>query len=46
MVKHNIDRVTRREREIINAVFALGNSASVEEISSRLDSPRATPRFG
>ena len=39
MVKHKIDRLTRREREIVNAVFALGNSASVEDIRSRLDSP-------
>lgn len=34
-----IDRLTRREREIINAVFALGNNASVEDIRSRLDAP-------
>ena len=34
-----IDRLTRREREIINALFALGNSASVEDIRSRLDAP-------
>ena len=39
MAKYKIDRVTRREREIINALFALGNSASVEEIRSRLDTP-------
>lgn len=39
MAKHNIERLTRREREIINALFALGNSASVEDIRSRLDTP-------
>lgn len=39
MAKHPIDRLTRREREIINALFALGNSASVEDIRSRLDAP-------
>lgn len=39
MAKHNIDRLTRREREIINALFALGNSASVEDIRRRLDTP-------
>jgi predicted transcriptional regulator len=39
MATRKIDRLTRREREIINALFALGNSASVEEIRSRLDTP-------
>jgi predicted transcriptional regulator len=39
MARHKIDRLTRREREIINALFALGNSASVEDIRSRLDTP-------
>ena len=39
MARHPIDRLTRREREIINALFALGNSASVEDIRSRLDAP-------
>ena len=39
MATHKIDRLTRREREIINALFTLGNSASVEEIRSRLDTP-------
>ena len=34
-----IDRLTRREREIVNVLFALGNSASVEDIRSRLDDP-------
>jgi predicted transcriptional regulator len=34
-----IERLTRREREIVNALFALGNSASVEDIRSRLDTP-------
>lgn len=30
------DRLTRREREIMDAVFALGNRASAEDIRSRL----------
>jgi predicted transcriptional regulator len=34
------DRLTRREREIMDAIFALGNRASAEEIRGRLiDSP-------
>ena len=39
MATRKIDRLTRREREIINALFALGNSASVEDIRARLDTP-------
>jgi BlaI family transcriptional regulator, penicillinase repressor len=39
MMTKKIDRLTRREREIINALFALGNSASVEDIRGRLDTP-------
>jgi BlaI family transcriptional regulator, penicillinase repressor len=31
--------LTRREREIMNAVFALGNRASAEEIRERLMNP-------
>jgi len=31
--------LTRREREIMNAVFALGNRASAEEIRARLVNP-------
>jgi predicted transcriptional regulator len=31
--------LTRREREIVNAVFALGNRASAEAIRARLTSP-------
>jgi predicted transcriptional regulator len=35
-----LDRLSRREREIMDAIFALGNRASVEDIRSRLvDSP-------
>src|SRR5262245_48434508 len=30
------ERLTRREREIMNAVFSLGNRASAEDIRSRL----------
>ena len=33
------DRLTRREREIMNALFALGNRASAEEIRGRLTAP-------
>ena len=39
MSKRKIDRLTRREREIINTMFALGNNASVEDIRRRLDAP-------
>ena len=39
MAKHGMDRLTRREREIINALFALDNRASVEDIRTRLDTP-------
>jgi predicted transcriptional regulator len=37
--KHGHEHLTRREREIVNALFALGNRASAEEIRSRLSSP-------
>jgi predicted transcriptional regulator len=37
--KPRIDRLTRREREIVNTLFALSNRASVEDIRSRLESP-------
>jgi predicted transcriptional regulator len=33
------ERLTRREREIMNAVFAFGNRASAEEIRKRLANP-------
>ena len=33
------DPLTRREREIMNAVFALGNRASAEQIRARLAEP-------
>ena len=33
------ERLTRREREIMNAVFALGNRASAEDIRGRLSDP-------
>ena len=39
MPKQTSERLTRREREIMNAVFALGNRASAEEIRARLTSP-------
>jgi predicted transcriptional regulator len=39
-MSHKSDRLTRREREIMNAVFALDNRASAEEIRTRLlDAP-------
>jgi BlaI family transcriptional regulator, penicillinase repressor len=33
------EHLTRREREIMNAVFALGNKASAEDIRARLHHP-------
>jgi BlaI family transcriptional regulator, penicillinase repressor len=33
------EQLTRREREIMNALFALGNRASAEDIRARLTSP-------
>lgn len=39
MPKHPAERLTRREREIMNAIFALGNHASAEEIRFRLVDP-------
>src|SRR5688572_23901772 len=33
------ERLTSREREIMNALFALGNRGSAEEIRSRLTNP-------
>jgi predicted transcriptional regulator len=39
MPKTTHERLTRREREIMNAVFALENHASAEEIRVRLTSP-------
>jgi predicted transcriptional regulator len=37
--KHRPEHLTRREREIVNALFALGNRASAEDIRSRLTNP-------
>jgi predicted transcriptional regulator len=39
MPKPKAQTLTRREREILNAVFALGNRASAEEIRARLTDP-------
>lgn len=39
MPKHRTEHLTRREREIMNTLFALGNRASAEEIRTRLTSP-------
>ena len=39
MAKSTVERLTRREREIMNALFALGNRASAEDIRARLNSP-------
>jgi BlaI family penicillinase repressor len=39
MPKQTTERLTRREREIMNAIFTLGNRASAEEIRERLISP-------
>jgi predicted transcriptional regulator len=35
----HLDRLSRREREIMDALFALGGRASVEEIRARLTDP-------
>jgi predicted transcriptional regulator len=35
----HLGALTRREREIMNAVFALGNRASAEDIRARLTNP-------
>ena len=37
--KTNFTLLTRREREIMNAVFALGNRASADQIRERLTNP-------
>ena len=39
MSKRSRVPLTRREREIVNVLFALDNRATVEEIRSRLESP-------
>ena len=39
MPKPAVERLTRREREIMNALFALGNRASSEDIRARLADP-------
>jgi predicted transcriptional regulator len=39
MAKTAAERLTRREREIMNAIFALGNRASADEIRARLTNP-------
>ena len=39
MPKTITEPLTRREREIMNAVFSLGNRASAEDIRARLTSP-------
>jgi predicted transcriptional regulator len=39
MPKTAAEPLTRREREIMNAVFALGNRASAEDIRARLMDP-------
>ncbi len=39
MPKTNTEPLTRREREIMNAVFSLDNRASAEEIRARLTNP-------
>ena len=39
MPRQTPEQLTRREREIMNAVFALGNRASAEDIRARLAAP-------
>src|ERR1044071_9394962 len=38
-MSHRADKLTRREREIMNAIFSLGNRASAEDIRARLKDP-------
>src|SRR4051812_8165839 len=38
-MSHKTEHLTRREREIMNALFALDNRASAEQIRARLTSP-------
>ena len=38
-MSHRPDHLTRREREIMNAIFALDNRASAEQIRARLSHP-------
>ena len=39
MRTHRAEELTRREREIVHAVFALGNLAAADEIRSKLTDP-------
>lgn len=39
MPKPSLEQLGRREREIMNAVFALGNRASAEDVRARLTKP-------
>ena len=39
MAKRTAHHLTRREREIMHAIFALNNRASAEEIRARLSNP-------
>lgn len=39
MAKRSAQHLTRREREIMQAIFALNNRASAEEIRARLSDP-------
>ena len=39
MPKPPLEKLTRREREIMNILFALGNRASAEDIRARLAGP-------
>lgn len=39
MAKRTLHHLTRREREIMQAIFALNNRASAEEIRARLNDP-------
>ena len=38
-IRRPIEHLTRREREIVNALFALGNRASAEDVRRRLANP-------
>ena len=45
MAKARGDALSRREREIMNALFELGNRATAEEIRTRLSDPPAARPF-
>ena len=39
MASRPLEKLPRREREIMDAIFSLGDGASVEDVRSRLSDP-------